>query len=527
VTAKGVGLPQPWPMFANWNTVTGADPSANGMGSTGRVFYSWIHDGYLYIWYYHDTASSTIGGVYRRTIVGDPPTHTTHDAFVSLSDLFNLGGASNRVGEAFYDPVEEAVYLTRWQTTPQTGIVGKWLMSKWPFTYANREWIAVDTSYGSPSVAGKITNSVLHILVAGSKVFLSSSNSGRVFTLNASDGSLLGEWAYDTGYAATHRFRLLGWDAANSRPVGGCGHASAGAGDIKTWNVATPTAWVAVDTVLEGKATTTKHEELHGSTLLDLYGGGPYYLSVTDPLTPSEVAALSYLPSGTILYIGSTSYYAPGTGFFEANLDGATYHRHTPASCARMAGLSGSRSYDYRPRICTVGGAAYLMLRGHGSPKMLDVNGNTYPFCPYFQHVDEGTYTNRFTASQNETPKKLLIDLHASARNREFSRNEGKHAFRMNVDGGAWTDWRAGYQLLRLDEVVDGLAAWPAYTTGQVIRIQHKMTAGLFRHLLPPVYTEESGEPGEELASLFDAGAPKEVQPVLSVSPIERGGGLL
>jgi len=515
-------------MFADWNTVTGADPSANGMGTAGQVLYSWIHGGYLYIWYYHSTTSSTISGVYRRTIVGDPPTHTTHEGFVSLSDLFNLAGAANRAGPAFYDPTEGAIYLTRYYTTAQTGIVGKWLMSDWPFTYANREWIAVDTSYGGYE-AGKVGNSVSEIFVVDGKVFLASVYYGHVLTFDAATGAALGEWVYYATWSSGYRFRFFGWDAANSYIIGGMRYrAGLGLdGSIRSWNISDLNLWTPIGVVLPRKGAQNHHEELHGGTLVDLYFGAPYSGAQYDTLSPSEIAALSYLPAGTILSAAGSSYYSAGNCFVEMNLDGATYHRHSPASAARLAGLSGQRSNRLRARICTVGGAAYLQTCGHGSLKLLDANGESYPFCPYFQHVDEGTYVSKFIATQNETPKKLLIDLHASARNREFSAHPGKHAFRMNVDGGAWTDWRAGHELLRLDEVIGAKAAWPAYTTGQVIRIQHKMTAGLFRHLLPPVYTEESGEPGEELASLFDAGAPKEVQPVLSVSPIERGGGLL
>jgi len=509
VTAKGVGLPQPWPLFDGWVAHLLFPPDGLNIAYTR---FCWVHEGKVYVFYYDTTSVGRVLGQY--SVVGDPPTHCTVDDSVNIGDMFAGAYYGNR---GIYDPVEEAVYLTMYYPAALTGIVGKWKMSNWPFTAGNAEWIAVDSSYGAYE-AGKIAYLVNTMTFGDGKLFLSSYYSGSVLTVDAATGNVLGEWAYDPNYRYVYRFNLIGFDAANKRPVGGGYLTAAGGGALKTWDVSDPNSWVAVDTVLQNLHVGNKGAfELFGSTDASLYGGAPNYY--TFEFNPNELSLLDYLPTGTLLWQEAMSSYATAGGIYEANLNGIVYHRHAAPSAGRLAGLSGNSGTIINPRIVNISGAAYLFQLGAGSPKILDANPANEPWCPYFQHADEGIYTNRFTATQSETPKKLLIDLHASARNREFSAHPGKHAFRMNINGGAWTDWRAGYELLRLDEVVNGKAAWPAYTTGQVIRIQHKMTAGLFRHLLPPVYTEESGEPGEELASLFDAGAPKEVQPVLIFEP--------
>ena len=530
-TINGVGLPQPWPIFPNWYSLD--IPPNGGLGTLGLSPFAWVHGSELFVVTYWP-GSLNYSGVQRRTIVGNPPTHTTFVDFQPYATMF--GQTIGQSWTGFYDPIEGAVYLTWFRSsTAVSGIIGKWLISNWPFTQANAEWVSIDTSWGSYQ-AGKVAYYPWSMMLAGGYLFVSSYSAGNILVINPTTGVVVGEWAYDTVFnSAGSHFSVLGWDSVNSRVVGGGLNTPVPtAGDLASWDITNLNSWSAVATLLPDltEATVSKSYEMYGSTLMNLRGGAPFLQTDIRHISPFEIGYLDYLPTGTVIFGDSIRYISGACfGIYETNLDGSKYHKHLALSAERLGGGSGSNPNLSFPRLFSIGGATYLMILGMGSEEMIDANGPEYAQCLYAQCVSHGSYYSEYVATQELTPQRIFLKLAALGRDREDSLNGRKHAFRAQIKlsgqsiFGSWTDWRSHYELDELDQIVNGKAIWSQLNIGDTIRIEHKMSGGHFRDLGPPHYGGNQKTPDRVLESIRDCACPQEVQPVIEFDIITSPPG--
>lgn len=529
-TSYGVGLHQPFPVFRGendegdlWDII--AFPPY-GLWTTYRPFDYWSHNNYLYQ-HLNRTNTPNVSGIYRRSIVGDPPQYMQNEGFTTLVDMFGESGSINSY-RSYYDPDEEAVYINRLKNGNLSGVLGKWLMTSWPFTQANAEWIALDSTWPTFE-AGKIYYQALRIFVANNMVFVSSYVGGHILVLNASTGATIGEFTYSTAFTFSGHFQLFGMDYTNSRIIGGAyvPPSTNFDGNIYSWDISDLNNWTPVDIILPANTYSySYHIEVYGKSLNLLSGASPYYMVFFHHFGPHATQILG-LPNSRILFRGQMSYQAPGAGIFEIDANGGVYKRYMANDPLRLSSMTG-QSISFSPlNIVSINNVAYLAQTGVGTADMVIANDPYQPICPYLQIIGDGSYISQFTATSQEKPKRLLLTIDDDGWNREFSLHPGKHAFRIRLNGGAWSDYRAGNELLFLSNSINGKAPWPQWDTGYLVEIQHKINPGLFKHFLPPTYSEDPDKTYFEIPGLLDAGAPKEVQPILVTDPVELGGGIL
>lgn len=124
------------------------------------------------------------------------------------------------------------------------------------------------------------------------------------------------------------------------------------------------------------------------------------------------------------------------------------------------------------------------------------------------------------TLTADTVPRRLQPTIPTAAKNYLFSNHWAKHGARYRVNAGAWSDWRYGEQeLTNLDSIVNGKAAWVAWTTGQAIDIEWKLSAGWPQALDSTCFQNpgEVGDPGQLPTNTADVGPPREVVPILFV----------
>jgi hypothetical protein len=139
------------------------------------------------------------------------------------------------------------------------------------------------------------------------------------------------------------------------------------------------------------------------------------------------------------------------------------------------------------------------------------------------------TYVKVIDASTAGTPQRIFFTVPSTEDNYCRSEHYAKHRVRVRVDGGAWTDWRAGEQELNnLQTAVNGKSVWPSsFEVGEVVEIEHEMCSGW-----PYDWETIRGNPGlgadpvTPNVGSADIGPPRQVRPMLEFTSKEFGGGL-
>jgi len=521
-TGNGIGLSDPTPGLATWKQYI-APPA----GFTQSPVGAWVHGGYAYFVY---GGTDGLGkGIYRFSITVDG--NLTYDSFVSQAALGLVAGNWGRT-PCFYDSADGSVILITYPLagTGNTPIVGKWLCSNWPFTNVNHEWQSgLTQSYGS-YVAGQVTNDSWGYL-GGTYLFISSSYSGQVHTIDPSNGSVVGTWCFYGVYISTYPFHLFGENAAG-QPIGGSRHASGGAQNVYAWNISDLNNWATTGGIL-----------LKDSLSNYVHGWAPFFkrakhrlygLSfVLIPMNKHEITALGL--TGCMCWINARS----RTGAGEPHLvhydpDTDVYRECLTAngSTRRSIGNRGGLNVVYLGQFLLINGIPWFVSwnQVHQDQEDEDPGGATsthYGIC--LIPVGPGVCKFSKTLAADTTPRRLQPTIPLAAKNYLFSTHWAKHGARCIVNGTP-SDWRYGEQeLTNLDSVVNGKAAWPAWSSGDAVEIEWKLSAGWPQALDSTCFQNpgEVGDPAQLPTNTADVGPPREVRPILFAEPIERGGGLL
>lgn len=523
-TGNGIGLSKPTPGLSTWKQ-NAAPPN----GWTQSPVGAWAHGGYVYFVYNGTDGSGK--GIYQFSVDADG--NLTYSDFVSQAALGLVTGDWGRP-PCFYDSADGSVILI---TYPKAGadnspIAGKWLCgSAWPFTNANHEWQSgLAQSYGS-YVAGKVTNEPRGYL-GGTYLFIVSSNSGQVQTIDPSDGSVDGTWVYDPAYRITNQFKLTG-ENSSGQPIGGSYHVNGGNQSVYSWDISNLSAW-ATDTQLlvssgVGIAITTP-EYIRAKHLL--HGARTTWA----PVSKKEITALGL--TGCMYWLNVRTYSQlsePHLIHYEPDTD--TYRECLTAngSTRRSIGNRSAVPGQDLGMFITINGIPWFISwnETHEDQEDEDPGGATsthYGIC--LIAVGPGVVKFSKTVTADGTPKRIQPTIAAAAKNYLCSESYQKHEVRFKnvTKGGGFTPWRSGEQeMSALDQVVNGKAAWGSWDEGDALEIEWRLYAGWPQAVDGTVYQNpgEVGDPGQLPTSTADVGPPREVVPILTTVPIERGGGLL
>jgi hypothetical protein len=434
-----------------------------------------------------------------------------------------------------YDSSDGSVILI---TYPKAGanntpVVGKWdCDTSWPFSNVNAEWLsALSQSYGS-YVAGKLTNEPWPYLGAN-YLFLSNNYSGQVITIDPSDGSVAGTWAYSGAYSAAQSFKLMGENAAG-QPVGGSGHASAGSYSAHKWDISNLNSWASAGAALgSGQYRADAPAYKRAEKIYSNY-------CWVQPLCDSDKTLLGL--SGCVYWLNAREFSDPSEMFLiHLDPDADTYREAPFAQDAGRRSMGNFSDKILTPSIrkfISVGGIPWFIGWCIGTADIEDDNpgGRTdRQIGLIISAVGPGTVKYTMTAGVGGvpsigTPKRMAITIPTAAKNYLNSEQYQKHQFRFQVASGGWSDWRCGVQeLSALDQVVGGHAAWSAWSSGQLLEVEHRLGAGWPYAWDTSVVRNpgETGDPSVETVGTADAAPPREVVAQLWYGPAESGGGLL
>lgn len=510
-TGNGVGLSKPTPGLATWKQ-NAAPPT----GFTQSPVGAWAHGGAVYFVY---NGTDGLGkGIYRFTTTVDGA--LTYDTFASQAALGLVAGDWGNP-PCFYDSSDGSVILI---TYPKSGanntpIAGKWPMSAWPFTNANHTWqSALSQSYGS-YVAGKITNEARGYL-GGTYLFLSSSSSGQVHTIDPSDGSVDGTWCFAAVYTSVQEFLILGENAAGN-PIGGSDHPNGGNDNVYAWNISDLNNWATTggillkDTLNSYTIGDVPHFKRAKHTLQS-----NYFFCI--PVSKHEITSLGL--TGCMCWISVRQ----GARVSEPHLvhydpDTDTYRECLTANGSTRRSIgnrSGPPSQDLG-MFLTINGIPWFVSWNNitQDQEEEDPGGNVIShrgIC--LIAVGPGVCKFSKTVTADMVPRRLQPTIPTAAKNYLFSTHWAKHGARCIVNGGAPSAWRYGEQeLSNLDSVVNGKAAWVAWSSGDLVEIEWKLSAGWPQALDATCYQNpgEVGDPAQLPTNTADVGPPREVVPVL------------
>jgi hypothetical protein len=466
--------------------------------------------------------------IYRFSI--DADANLTTDTNQTMAAM-GLTGANQwfQFNAANYDPSDASVILCAYYGSAASGrtpTIGKWLCSNWPFTAGNAVWLSAMQQRWGGFTSGQFTNhGTAYLNTTTDKLYLCSVNAGQIVTLDATDGSVLGSFEPDPVYRATNPFLIAGCNASNL-PVASGYLASEGSGDLAVWDDSNPSAWTKSTVVLPSSKSTTVGIPFHGRNQASGYMNRNRMV----PMGDYERGLLG-LPD--MAWRSCNREQAWGETYLHTYDFTTSTHSHRPvAHAGDRRGIGNARGHLFASRVIEISGVPWWVSEAQHSYDIEDENpGIDYDTCRglVFTPLGPGTVTYTVTATADSAPKRLEIGVDYTASDYLFSDSPAKHKFRFKVNAGSFSDWRSGTrQLQALDSTVDGLAAWPSYSNGDTLTIEHSMCSGWPVSFAPTKCNPGGvGDPTPIDIHSADVGPPREVRAALIVDASEPGGGLL
>lgn len=516
----GLGMLGPVPALAagwqNWGIPPSQIQSAPADYCSARI------GGTDYVWMFYKNNDT----VYRYS--SNANGLWTADGSTTILAMGFAATSWNELKCAWVDPVEGSIIIhaiTANTGTGRTPVLGKWLLSAWPWTSANALWLSpVAHTYGSVAI-GELCNYATGMWnTVTKKFYLASINTGQVCTINSDTGALLGFYHPFTGYSAAYCFNLYGFNA-DDQPVAG-GYLSQ-IGNKHTWvyDDTTPTSWSQVAKILDGAGAAA----LIGQTSWGRAAGANYGgRNRTLPLSPDERAMIGITDRCTVWT--SNRYISYGESIFMTLVPvvgGEHQHRVLTQSSERRGAPNIEHANGESPRFVEIDGYPWLLGFTRTTLDHEDeAPGNSIDRQMGLTMMPVGPVSSALTmtATSDGTPKKILIQLGKDAVNYMNSESHQKHEFRLLVNGHPMS-WRSGVrELTYLDEVVNGKLAWIPFSRGDILRLEWRMCCGF-------PYTWDNdvrGNPGEvgdpDTPPIGEAqvGPPMRIKPTLQFTPGEQ-----
>jgi len=507
-TGNGVGLSDgPNPGFATWRAY--ATPPA---GITECPAGWWLHGSHFFM--VHNGGAPAI---HRYSISASGAlTHVDTVAFTALGLAGSKFSVAYRTGCAFYDAATGTVILVSEPDsgTGNTPIARCWDCAGWPFTNTSQEWSSsLAQSYGS-FVSGQLARAAACWRGSG-RFFMASHYAGQVFTLDDSTGAVLGSWEFRKVYdGSNNQFRLLGADSSGN-PYGGSYHVNGGNRDLWKWNVSDLDNWVTDTKIMENSGdTAAPWGPAYKRVLRDLYGDR----YVPKPVQADELAQLGW--TGSLAWWMPTRYTQYGEPLLLVYDPATNEYSERPMAGSSARRAVGNASHHFTPpAFIRVNGVMWMVSFSEFSQDIEDESpGTANQMGLVFTAIGPGVVKFSKTLAADTTPRRLQPTIPLAAKNYLFSTHWAKHGARYRVNAGTWSDWRYGEQeLSHLDSVVSGKAAWPAWSSGDAVEIEWKLSAGWPQALDSTCYQNpgEVGDPDQLPTNTADVGPPREVVPVL------------
>jgi hypothetical protein len=502
-TGNGVGLPDVSPGFAGgWDVGSVALP--NGLDTTPYGMF--CHDGYFYL------LESAGFKIWRFAI--DSAANLTAAGSQTAANMGLQGDRWIPWGNCRYDPSDGTVILFSYQVGAGTysPCVGKWDCADWPFTAANKKWLSPQVvRYGSYNAGDMITWYYPSLCTATNKLYLCSHGDGQIATIDATDGSILGVYGSATSQGYVYQMLLAGFDDSN-KPVASQ-YIFVGQGDLAVYDDTNPASWIKGDVVLSSSESSATGIPFHGRNQGAGYGERNRMIPLGD-----DERALVGLPD--------MAWFSLNRSLVQGEMYLHTYDFTTSEHCHRSVAQAGDRRaignanpqyFGYR--FIEIAGQPWFVSFNQHNQDIEDENpGADFDNTRGLVFAPLGPGTCTYTIPPEEvpdgTPKELSIGVVAATKNTLFSDSPAKHRFRFKVNSGAWSDWRSGTrQIQALDQVVDGLAAWPAFSAGDTLTIEHSMCSGWPVSFAPTLGNPGGGgDPTPVAVHSADVGPPREVR---------------
>lgn len=503
-TGKGVGLRpgEPSPGFA-----AGYDAYLDPMNGVKEYPCDyWVHDGYLYL-VYNATAS-----VYRFAIDADG--NLTPDSSQTMANMGLVGTDWMPYNPAQYDPASRMVILCSYYGSAASGktpVIGMWDCDDWPFTSGNAQWLSsMQQSYQS-FTSGQLCNYGPAIWnTTTQKLYVCSCCVDQVCRIDTADGSVDGFFEPYTAYHQYYGFWVIGFDSSNY-PIGGGYAAASGGGGCYVWDDTNPASWSKGATaLLEQAASLSLSVPTHRRNIANWYG------VVAVPLSEHEK---SLIGDPDVAWKECVRDKNKGEVYLNTYDFATSEHSHrSMAQAGDRRAIGNSWGGWFSERFVEIGGVPWLVSYNKHSQDVEDENpGVDCDLCGGLMLTPLGPGTVTYTVPPEEvpdgTPKQLVIGIAADATNTLFSDSPAKHRVRMKVNNGSWSSWRTGTrQMQALDQVVDGLAAWPSFSAGDTLTIEHSMVSGWPNSFAPTKGNPGAGgDPTPVEIHTADIGVPREV----------------
>ena len=521
-SGNGAALPPPSSGFSTWKQDS-APP--NGFTQCPRGI--WAHGNYVYVVY---NGTDGLGnGIYRFSV--DSHGNFTYDSFVAQSALGLVMGNWGWP-PCFYDSSDGSVILITNPTsgTGNTPIAGKWLCSSWPFSNTNKEWFSSLAQSSGSYVSGQVTDEPRGYL-GGAYLFVVSSTSGQIHTLDPSSGSVLGTWCYNPVYSAGNQFKFFGENAAGN-PIGGSYYSSGGAGNVYAWDISDLDNWVTTgdillkDTVWSYTQGLTPHYKRAKNRLYSTYW-------TPLPVSKHEITTLGL--TGCMIWMNVRQYTRqsePHLIHYDPDTD--EYRECLTANGATRRAI-GNFSYPGHPGFFfLLNGIPWFLSWSEISQDQEheDPGGallGHYGIC--LTPIGPGVVKYTKTAPADRTPKRIQPTVAPGAKNYLCSESYQKCGVRFQnvTKATGWTNWRFGEQeLSALDQVINGKDAWGAWDQDDELEIEHRIYAGWPQPVDQTVYQNPGGggDPDQLPTNTADVGPPREVRLMLFCDTAPRLIGL-
>jgi hypothetical protein len=476
--------------------------------------------------------------VYEYTLnTANDPFTTTFSDQATASDIGLPGADYAHTFMNIYSPADQAVLLNRWTTGSGLAFtMGRWEMSNFPFTLANATWTGVPAVWGTVEAQKVSRNGIPLLDRTRNRLYVSSQASGKVLTFDWDDGGFVGEWAYDDVWGTTSPFRFLGVQDSTGYVLGGSNHTDGGDGAMFLWNPSNANSWTKADPAAVVDNSTTS--ALYNRCRIAAYDRTPGHLRDVYgrlyPLQRQQVDGMGFAATDML-----------GVEFLPQNY-GYTYSTQV----LRRHGIASLPTHDFQQyhisRISNYGRTGF----GHRgvnlcSPILID--GNWWFVCgssggiDHFDeqptggpsaagvsafHVDVGEIIAELPSSAGQ-PKNLWFEIASGQVDGEGCTHPGKWQASVRINGGSWSDARAGStELNQLDSVVNGKSAWPTWSLTDTVELRLNCTTGVLHN-----YEDVQGNPGDLTTPrlpILNIGPPRNVRPKLQIEAVvvEEGFGV-